>query len=129
MRSRRSSWPPACVYPQRVELQVSLALIGVVVEAASRMRRAMVWVVPLPSAEATVMCVSSAIALTRAYVVGADDRETRSPTVSSLVKQVPPLPQLPEPTIAVVAFAVVVPETAVDVEIEFTEKSHELAEI
>ena len=66
MRSRRSSWPLGCVYPQRVELHVSLALMGVVVEAASRTRRAIVCVVPLPSGEATVKCVSSVIAFTRA---------------------------------------------------------------
>src|SRR5438045_4092085 len=101
--------------------------MGVVVEADSRTRRPIVCVVPLPSGEATVRCVSSVSALTRAKVDGADDSATRSPTVTSVVKHVPPLPHEPEPTIAVVALAVVVPAMPVELAIVLFEKSHELA--
>jgi uncharacterized membrane protein YqjE len=98
-------------------LQLSAALTGDVVAAASRTRRRTFWVVPFPSGASTVICVALGMVSTRAKVVGAELRETRSPTSRSFVKDVL------VPLIVVVLFAVVVPAICVELVIVVGEKS------
>ena len=98
-------------------MQLSAAFTGEVVAAASRTRRRIACVVPFPSGASTVICVELGMVSTRAKVVGAEERETRSPTSRSVMKAVL------VPLIVVVLLAVVVPAIWVELVIVVGEKS------